>query len=187
MKKDDLTQVKHIGTARMNILLEAGIKSLKKLYETPTEKLTQIQGIGKRSAGLIKDSVTEIYEEGLQKSVTQKETGKELKTKKLDQQLQKQIQTVKKRLKQSIEKLKPLHKKKYLAPYIDFKRKVQRLRERLSDLEKVQGQLSKKDKKKIIKNASDLSAILKTEGKKPKIKNYKKVIREVQFFSKTIK
>ena len=187
MKKDDLTRVKYVGTARMRILYDAGIKTLKKLHETPPDRLARLKGIGKNNARLIKDSVTEIYEEELQKSVTQKETGKELKTQKFDQRLQKQIQTVKKRLKQSIEKLKPLHKKKYLAPYIDFKRKAKRLRERLGDLENVQGELSKKDKKKIIKKAGDLCAILKTDGKKPKIKNYKKVIREVQSFSKLIK
>ena len=61
MKKEDLTQVKNIGPSRMKLLNESGITTIKQLDETPLEKLTQIESIGRHYAKLIKDSVAEYY------------------------------------------------------------------------------------------------------------------------------
>ena len=46
-----------------------------------------------------------------------------------------------------------------------------------------QGDLSGKDKEKIIKNAAVLNSTLKSAGKKLTKKNYKKVAQEIQSFS----
>ncbi len=53
MKKDDLTQVKNIGPSRMKLLNDSGITTVKQLDETPLEKLTQIESIGKNYAKLM--------------------------------------------------------------------------------------------------------------------------------------
>ncbi len=187
MKKDDLTQIKHIGAARMNFLNDSGIMSIKKLCETPLEKLSQIQGIGDHYAKLIKASATEIYGKKSQKSASKTAPGKQKKTKKINQQLQKQFKALLKRLKQVNENLKPLGKKKYLPAYIDFKKRAKTLRIQLNTIVEKQDKLSKKDKKKIIKNAGILDSSLKAAGKKPSKKNYKKVIMGIQAFSKLLK
>ena len=61
MKTDDLTQVKHIGAARMKVLNDSGITTLKKLSEIPLEKLARVETIGEHYAKLIKEAVTEVY------------------------------------------------------------------------------------------------------------------------------
>ena len=63
MKKDDLTQVKNIGAARMKLLNDSGITTIEQLYEIPVDKLAQIGTIGAHYAKLIKDAVTESYGE----------------------------------------------------------------------------------------------------------------------------
>ena len=181
MKKNDLTRVKHIGARRMKLLNDSGITTIKQLYETPLKKLAQIESIGENYAKRIKDSVTEVYE----KTLT--ETGKEEKIKKIDQDLKHLIQILKKRLKQSNENLKPLGKKKYLLPYIEFKNSSQKLKTQLKALDAKKSNLPKKVKKKIIKNAAALNSTLKTAGKKPTKKNFKKVLEEIRTFSKLIK
>ena len=61
MKKDDLTVVKHIGAARMKVLNDYGITTIKTLYEIPLEKLARVETLGEHYAKLIKDAVAEVY------------------------------------------------------------------------------------------------------------------------------
>ena len=183
MKKDDLTQVKHVGAARMKLLNESGITTFKQLCEASLEELTRIEGLGGHYAKIIKDAAAELYRPALQPKKEKTAARKEKKLGTIDENLQKQIKTVKKRLKRTNEDLKPLGKKKYLQPYIELKKRSKMLKTRLKALEQSQGDLSKKEKKTIIKNASDLNSVLKSTGKKPTKKKYKKIIEIIQSFS----
>ena len=187
MAKDDLTQVKYIGAARMKLLNDSGITTVKKLYEIPLEKLAQIETIGERYAKLIKDAVTEVYEPSPEKIVAKTESTEEKKIAKIDQDLQRQIKILNKRFKLTNEKLKPLGKKKYLPLYIDVKKRSKTLKARLKALEQLEGDLPKKVKKKIIKKADALSTAMKNVGKRPKKKIYTTLSQEIQSFSKMIK
>jgi len=183
MKKDDLTQVKHIGAARMKLLNASGITTIKQLYETPLEKLTQVEGFGEHYAKLIKDAAAACYRPASSPVSAKTVSGKEKKIEVINENLRKQIKTLKKRLKRANENLKPLGKKKYLQSYIDLKKNSKTLKNRLKALGQSQEDLSDKDKKKIINNATALNSTLKSAGKKPTKKNYKKVVREIQSFS----
>ena len=187
MKKDDLTQVKHIGAARMKLLNDFGITTIKQLHETPLEQLAQIGTVGQHFAKLIKDAVNELYAEKPEKTVPKPVSDKEEDTKESDQGLGKQIKILKKQLKRVSENLKPLGKKKYLGLYIDFKKRSKSLKTRLNELDQIRGDLSKKVTKKIINNTDALNATLKKVGKKPKKKIYIKVTQEIQLFSKMLK
>jgi hypothetical protein len=90
-------------------------------------------------------------------------------------------------LKKTNENLKPLGKKKYLAPYIDLKKSSKSLRARLKSFEQKQGNLSRKKKKKIIKNSISLTSTLKIAGQRPKKKNYKRIVREILSLSNSLK
>lgn len=187
MKKEDLTQVKHIGAARMKLLNDSGITTVKKLYEIPLEELAQIETIGERYAKLIKDAVTEVYEPSLEKVAAKTESTKEKKIAKIDRDLQKQINILNKRVKQTNEKLKPLGKKKYLPLYIDVKNRSKTLKARLKALEQLEGDLPKKVKKKIIKKADALSKAMKNVGQKPKKKTYTTLSQEIQLLTKMLR
>jgi len=190
MKKDDLTQVKHIGSLRMKMLYDSGIKTIKQLSETPLEKLAQVKTIGANYAKLIKAAVAESYAKKPEKPAPKAPKTVSAKKKKvadLNQNLRKQIKVLNRRLKQANEKLKPLGKKKYLEHYIDFKKKSKTLKTQLNGLNKKQEKLSQKATQNIIKNADALSATLKNVGKKPKKKKYQKVSQEIQSFSKILK
>ena len=187
MKKDDLTLVKHIGAARMKLLNDSGITTVKKLYEIPLEKLAQIETIGERYAKLIKEAVTEVYESSSEKIAAETESTKEKIIAKIDQDLQQRIKILNKRFKQTNEKLKPLGKKKYLPLYIDVKNRSKTLKARLKALEQLEGDLPKKVKKKIIKKVDALSTAMKNTGKKPKKKTYTTLSQEIQLFTKMLK
>lgn len=186
MKKDDLTQVKNIGPSRMKLLNDSGITTIKQLDETPLEKLIQIESIGKNYAKLIKDSVTEYYENKPVKSAVKTVSGKEKKVADSNRNLHKQIKALNKRLKQAREDLKPLGKKKYLAAYIDFKKKSNTLKSRLKELNQIEDKFSPKTQKKVIKNIDALKLTLKKVGKKPKKKNYKKLVQGIKSFTKKL-
>ena len=186
MKKDDLTQVKNIGPSRMKLLNDSGITTIKQLDETPLEKLIQIESIGKNYAKLIKDSVTEYYENKPVKSAVKTVSGKEKKGADSNRNLHKQIKALNKRLKQAREDLKPLGKKKYLAAYIDFKKKSNTLKSRLKELNQIEDKFSPKTQKKVIKNIDALKLTLKKVGKKPKKKNYKKLVQGIKSFTKKL-
>ena len=187
MKKEDLTQVKHIGAARMKVLNDSGITTIKKLYEIPLEKLAQVETIGERYAKLIKDAVTEVYEPPAEKTAAKAESTKAKKIAKIDQDLQKQIKILNKRIKQTTEKLKPLGKKKRLPLYVDVKNRSKTLKARLNALGKLEKDLPEKVKKKIIKKADALNTTMKNVGKKPKKKIYKALSKEIQLLTKMLR
>ena len=187
MKKDDLTQVKHIGAARMKLLNDLGINTTRQLYEMPLEKLARIETVGEHYAKLIKEAVSESYGESPEKTASKTASGKEKDAKEINQNLRKQIKVLKKQLKQASENLKPLGKKKYLGLYIDFKKRSKTLKTRLNGLDQIRGDLSKEVTENIIKNADGLNTTLKNLGGKPKKKIYKKVAQEIQLFSKMLK
>ncbi len=187
MKKDDLTLVKHIGAARMKLLNDFGITTIRQLYETPLEKLAQIGTIGEHYAKLIKDAVSESYGEKPEKTAPETVSDKEKNIEEINQNLRKKIKVLKKQLKQASENLKPLGKKKYLKLYIDFKKRSKTLKTRLNGLDQIRGDLSKEVTKNIINNADALNATLKNVGGKPKKKICKKLAQEIQLFSKMLK
>ena len=187
MKKEDLTVVKHIGAARMQVLNDAGIATIKQLYEIPLKKLVEVETIGEYNAKLIKAAVTESYGKKPVKSAPKADSARKKKKAAVDPILKNRITVLKKRLKQANEKLKPLYKKKYLELYVDFKKRSKTLKVHLNSLSKNPGKLSRKVIENIIKNADALSATLKNVGKKPKKKKYRKVSQEIQSFSKMLK
>jgi hypothetical protein len=187
MKKDDLTQVRHIGAFRMKMLNDAGIKTIKQLSEIPLEKLIQVETIGEHYAKLIKAAVAESYGKKPVKSAPKAGSVRKRKPAAADTVLNNRITVLKKRLKQANEKLKPLDKKKYLELYVDFKKRSKTLKAHLGRLNEKPGDLSQKATKNIIKNADALSATLKNVGKKPKKKKYQQVSQEIQSFSKMLK
>ena len=187
MKKDDLTLVKHIGAARMKLLNDSGITTIRQLYETPLEKLARIETIGEHFAKLIKDAVSESYGGKPEKTAPKAVSGKEKNVEEIDQNLPNQIKILKKQLKQAREKLKPLGKKKYLESYIDFKKRSNMLKSRLKGLDEIRGDLSKEATNNIINKADALNATLKNVGDKPKRKVYIKLAQKIQVFSKTLK
>jgi uncharacterized FlaG/YvyC family protein len=187
MKKEDLTQVKHIGAARMKSLNNSGIRTIKQLYDTPLEKLVEVETIGPYHAKLIKAALTKSYKEKPAKSAPKTVSGQKKKTAAKNQDLRKQIKVLNKRLARANENLKPLGKKKYLELYIDVKKRSKRLKNRLRTLGQTQGDLSGKVTNNIIKKADALNATLKNVGKKEKKKKYKKISQEIQSFSKMLK
>ncbi len=187
MKKDDLTQVKHIGAARMKLLNDSGITTIKQLYETPLEKLAQIATVGEHFAKLIKDAVIESYGEKPEETIPKTVAGKEKDTQEIDQSLSKRVKVLKKQIKRASENLKPLDKKKYLGLYIEYKKRTKTLKTRLDGLDQIGLDLPKEMAKKIIKKADALNATLKNVGKKPKKKIYQKLTQEIQSFSKMLK
>ena len=188
MKKDDLTQVKYIGAARMKLLNDSGITTIRQLSKTPLEELARIETIGEHYAKLIKDAVSESYGEKPEKAAPTKTVAAKIKnTKEVSQNLSKQIKVLKKQLKTATEHLKPLGKKKYLGSYIDFKKRSKTLKTRLDGVNQIRGDLSKAVTKKIIENTDALNATLKNVRKKPKKKIYKKLAQEIQSLSKILK
>ncbi len=190
MKKDDLTQVKHVGALRMKMLNGSGITTIRQLHQIPLDKLAQVKTIGPHYAKLIKAAVAQSYGKKPVKSapkVPKTVSAKKKTVADLNQKLRKQIKVLGKRLKQANENLKPLGKKKYLGLYVDFKKRSKTLKAHLNGLNKNPGELSQKATKNIIKNADALSAVLKNVGKKPKKKKYQKVSQEIQSFSKMLK
>ena len=187
MKKEDLTVVKHIGAARMKVLNNSGITTIKKLYEIPLEKLAQVETIGEHYAKLIKNAVAEVYVASAEEIAAKTGAAKEKKIEPIDESLQKQIKILKKRLKQANEKLKPLGKKKYLELYVDFKKRAKTLKRHLNKLDKLEANPSGKVRRKIIKKADALIVTMKNVGKKPKKKTYKSLSQEIQSLAKTLR
>jgi predicted RecB family nuclease len=187
MKKEDLTLVKHIGTARMKALNDSGITTIKKLYEIPLEKLARIETIGEHYAKLIKDAVVEVYVPSAEKTAAKTGAAIEKKMEPINESLQKQIKILKKRLKQANEKLKPLGKKKYLELYVDFKKRSKTLKRYLNKLDTLEANLPEKIRSKIIKKADALIVTMKNAGKKPKKKSYKSLSQKIQSLAKMLR
>lgn len=187
MKQDDLTQLKHVGMARMKLLNDVGITTMEQLYEMPPGKLAEIKSIGKHYAKLIKKSVNEHYREKSKKSREKPGAAKEKKTENINRDLQKKIGRLHKNLNRVNENLKPLWEKKYVTLYVDFKKRFKKLKARLSVLGQIKEDLSREDKKKIIKKAGALNSNLKKVGKKPKKKKYQQTTQEIQSFSRLLR
>lgn len=187
MKKEDLTLVKHIGAARMKVLNDSGIFTIKKLHEIPLEKLARVETIGEHYAKLIKDAVAEVYVPSAEETAAKNAAAKEKKIEPIDERLQKQIKNLKKRLTQANEKLKPLGKKKYLEIYVDFKKRSKKLKRHLNKLDELEANLPEKVRTKIIKKADALIATMKNVGKNPKKKTYKSLSQEIQSLAKTLR
>lgn len=188
VKKDDLTQLKHIGPFRMKLLNDFGITTIEQLYEIPLENLAQMPSIGEHSAKLIKDAVAEYYTEEREKLPGKILPVMEKKPDKISKILGKKVTALNKRLSRANEDLKPLWKKKYLELYIDFKKKAKQLKARLDAItDHPEENLTKKAKKNIIKKADALDLFLKKTGEKPKKKKYKEITRQIQSFSKMLR
>jgi exonuclease VII large subunit len=187
MKKEDLTLVKHIGAARMKVLNDSGIFTIKKLHEIPLEKLARVETIGEHYAKLIKDAVAEVDVPSAEETAAKNAAAKEKKIEPTDELLQNKIKNLKKRLTQANEKLKPLGKKKYLEIYVDFKKRSKKLKRHLNKLDELEANLPEKVRTKIIKKADALIATMKNVGKKPKKKTYKSLSQEIQSLAKTLR
>jgi NAD-dependent DNA ligase len=187
MKQDDLTSLKHVGSSRMKILNDSGITTIKQLYEIPLEKLAEIKSIGEYYARLIKNSVSDYYSEknkNLSKTPT---IARGKKVRDINRNLKKKMKRLRKILNRVNENLKPLWEKKYLVLYVDFKKRLTKLRSHLVTLGRIMEDLPDEDKKNIIKKADALILNLKNVGKNPKKKKYKVAILEIQSFSKFLK
>lgn len=187
MKQDDLTCLKHVGSSRMKLLNDSGIATIKQLHEIPFEKLAEVKTIGEYYARLIKISVSDYYK-GKNSNLSKMPTSSgEKKTGDINRDLRKKIKRLRKILNRVNENLKPLWKKKYLVLYVDFKKRLTKLRPRLIKLGRIMEDLPDGDKKNIIEKADALILNLKNVGKKPKKKKYKVAILEIQSFSKFLK
>jgi len=183
MKQDELTCLKHVGSSRMKLLNDSGIATIKQLHDIPLEKLSEVKTIGEYYARQIKISVSDYYraENGSLSEVPTSPVEK--KTEDINRDLRKKIKRLLKILNRLNENLKPLWKKKYLILYVDFKKRLTKLRSRLITLGRIMEDLPDEDKKNIIEKADDLILKLKNVGKRPKKKTYKKVNGELQSFS----
>lgn len=186
MEQKDLTRLKHVGPSRMKLLNDHGITTIGQLCEIPEEKLAEIKSIGRNYARLIKISVAE-YDGRDQGSLENASALDESKTEKINRALNEKIGQLHETLERSNESLKPLGKKKYLALYIDFKKKSAKLRGRLNEIDPSQQDLPKKVKKGILRKADTLSLLLNQVGRKRKKKRYRKIILEIQSFSKMLR
>jgi len=184
MKQDELTCLKHVGSSRMKLLNDSGIATIKQLHEIPFEKLAEVKTIGEYYARLNKISVSDYYRERnshlskMPTSLGEKKTGD------INRDLKKKIKRLRKILNRVNENLKPLWEKKYLVLYVNFKKRLTKLKARIRALVRIMEDLTDDDKKNIIKEAEALILNLKNVGKKPKKKKYKSVILQIQSFSK---
>ena len=187
MKQDDLTCLKHVGSSRMKLLYDSGITTITQLHEIPLEKLAEVKTIGDYYAKLIKNSVSDYYRVRNSNLSKKPPSSGEKKTGDINRNLKKKIKRLRKILNRVNENLKPLWKKKYLVLYVDFKKRLTKLRSRLITLNRIMEDLPDEDKKNIIKETEALILNLKNVGKKPKKKKYKRVILEIQSFSKFLR
>ncbi len=187
MKPVALTQVKHVGEARMKLLNAHGIKTVAQLHQIPLEKLAQIKSIGRHYAELIKGALKDYYPQKTEDAPPKSPPLKEKKGKEIKLDLRQEIKRLNKRLDRTIEDLKPLWKKKHLESFIDLKKKSNKLKAALKKVAQMKSNLPQKKEKKIIKEASALRANLKNVAKKPKTKKYKTIAREIQSFSNRLR
>ncbi|MBW1899686.1 MAG: hypothetical protein JRI61_11590 [Deltaproteobacteria bacterium] len=187
MKKEDLTRLKHVGTARMKLLNDYGIMTIEQLHKMPLEKLAEIKSFNLFYAKRIKDSVSEYYREKQGQLNDKSESMKATKTENNHLNLRKKIKKLRRRLSCVNEKFKPLWGKKYLKLYVDFKKKSGKLKVRLTATTQIEESLSTKDKKKIIKKLDALNSNLKKIGKKPKKKKYQQATQKIQSFSRLLR
>ena len=187
MKQDDLTCLKHVGSSRMKILNDSGITTITQLHEIPLEKLAEVKTIGDYYAKLIKNSVSNYYRGRNSNLSKMPKSSGEKKAGDINRDLKKKIKRLRKILNRVNENLKPLWEKKYLVLYVNFKKRLTKLKAHLRALGRIMEDLTDEDKKNIIKETEALILNLKNVGKKPKKKKYKRVILEIQSFSKFLR
>jgi hypothetical protein len=187
MKKEDLTRLKHVGAARMKLLNDYGIMTIEQLHKMPLENLAEIKSFNLFYAKRIKNSVSEYYREKQRQLTDKSESVKVTKTENNHRNLREKNKKLRKRLSLVNEKFKPLWEKKYLKLYVDFKKKSEKLKARLTAITQIEENLSKKDKEKIIKKVDALNSNLKKIGKKPKKKKYQRTTQEIQSFSRLLR
>ena len=187
MKQDDLTRIKHVGLSRMRLLNDIRITTIKQLSEMPMEKLAAMKSIGDHYAKLIKSSLNDYYEEKKKNLRLEDAPAKEIKSTRINQDLQKKIKRLNKNLYRVNEQLKPLWEKKYLKLYIEFKKRSAKLKSRLETLDKTQQDIPEKRRNKLIKKADKLIINLKKVREKPKKKKYKKITIEIRSFSSLLR
>lgn len=105
MKNDDLSTIKYIGKVRKNHLQNSGSPSFFELSEMPVEKLAKIDSIGEHYARLIKEAATAHCASTKMKKPAETGIAKKIKKSKVDQNFRKQLELLKRRLKQTKEKL----------------------------------------------------------------------------------
>ena len=118
MKPVALTQVKHVGEARMKLLNAHGIKTVAQLHQIPLEKLARIKSIGRHYAELIKGALKDYDPQETEEISPQSPPLKEKRGQQINLDLRKEIKRLNKRLDRTIEDLKPLWKKNHLHPPI---------------------------------------------------------------------
>jgi predicted RecB family nuclease len=187
MKQDDLTCLKHVGSSRMKLLNDSGITTITQLHEISLERLAEVKSIGEYYARLIKSSVSDYYKGRNSNLSIMPISSGEKKARDINRDLKKKIKRLRKILNRVNENFKPLWKKKYLVLYVEFKKRLTKLRSRLIALGRIIEDLPDEDKENIIKKADALILSLKNVGKKPKKKKYKVTILEIQSFSKFLK
>ena len=187
MKQDDLTCLKHVGSSRMKLLNDSGITTITQLHEISLERLAEFKSIGEYYARQIKNSVSDYYRVKNRNLSIMPISSGEKKAGDINRDLKKKIKRLRKILNRVNENFKPLWKKKYLVLYVEFKKRLTKLRSRLIALGRIMEDLPDEDKENIIKKADALILTLKNVGKKPKKKKYKVTILEIQSFSKFLK
>jgi uncharacterized protein Yka (UPF0111/DUF47 family) len=186
MKKEDLTRIKYIGASRLKKLNENGITTIEQLRQTPVEELAKISSIGEYYSIRIKDAAAAFF--AREKKAVKETTDKILqKPHTVAKRTKRALEKLTNRLNGTKEKLKPLWKKKYLTLYISFKKQSNKLIKRIQKIEIKSETLSDKKMEKIIKRSKALNQLLKTEGKKPRKKAFKKITREIRSFSDKLK
>jgi hypothetical protein len=171
----------------MKLLNEHGITSIKQLYEMPEEKLAGIKSIGSHYAKLIKSSATEYYRGKKEKQPAKTLSAEERKIEEINRDFRKKMKKLKSSLNRVDENFKPQGKAKYMALYIELKKKSARFKSSLNEIGQMQENLPNKVKKKIIKRSNAFDIFLKKTGKKPKKKRYKDITLEIQSFTKMLR
>lgn len=179
MEQDDLSRLKHVGISRKKLLHEHGVTTIRQLHEMPEGNLAAIKSIGGHYAKLIKHSAAEHYKESRDPLSAGIESSKERKIEKTDREFQESMSRLRKRLTRVQEALRPLGKKKYIPFYVDFQKKLKELKAVLDETDQIQGKISGKAKKRIIKKTTGLAEFLKKAGSRPRKRNYKKTNREI--------
>ncbi len=186
MKKDDLTKVRYIGSARMKLLYESGITTFKQLFETPLGKLAQVKNIGRHYAKQIKDAVVEVYAPPAEKAPEKTKDVKKKKTAKPNRKLQKKIKELNKSRKRVKLKAKDLGKNKQKL-CVDIKKRSIKLKQHAGKLDQLEKNLPRKKAKELNKKADNVIAILQKMGKKPKKKVYQALSDELKSLNKALR
>ena len=212
----ELTEVPGIGSARAKLLVDHGIQTIADLKKMKVEDLASIKTVGLKNAVKIfahlnldakkpdisleikKDLVTP-EQETEEKSPSETPPEKEKKLieeiiQMLDPKTFKAVRRAKTSLGElqaivetSLEKLKPLGKKKWLKEYVEFKVHAKKLEK---NLKKVINDLDEQPKKAVkrIKNASEeLGGSIQALWEKIKRKRFSKVNEEFEEFRNLIR